>query len=196
MTTTDSPADTTIATAGSALPLAAGSWALDPAHSAVGFAIRHLGVSKVRGRFTDFDAQLLIGSTLDDSSISASVALESIDTANVDRDNHVRSSELLDVEKRPTMAFRSTSLSGAGDEWTLDGELTIGDVTRPIRLDVEFGGVESFFDGTRHAGFEATGELRRKDFGLKFGPADVMLGDAVKIQLDLQFVEPRTEPQD
>jgi polyisoprenoid-binding protein YceI len=179
--------DTTTSTA---LPLIAGSWTLDSAHSSVGFAIRHLGVAKVRGRFADFDASLVIGPSPEATAVTATVDLASIDTGNADRDAHVRSSDLLDIEKRPSMTFRSTGVRGDGSDWTLDGDLTIGDVTRPLSLDVELGGIESFFDGSRHAGFDATGELRRKDFGLTFGPADLMLGDVVKIQLDLEFVEP------
>ena len=182
MTNTDTPTST--------LPLAPGRWTLDPAHSRVGFAIRHLGVSKVRGRFGDFDAELVVGPTADASIVAATIAVGSIDTGNADRDAHVLQADLLDVEKRPTLAFRSTGIRGEGSDWVLDGELTIGTETRPISLDVELGGVESFFDGTRHAGFEATAELRRKDFGLGFGALGAMLGDVVKIELDLQFVEP------
>jgi polyisoprenoid-binding protein YceI len=127
---------------------------------------------------------------LDDSAVSASIDLGSIDTGNADRDAHLRSSELLDVEERPTMTFRSTCISGSGEDWTLDGDLTIGDVTRPISLDVEFGGVADVFDGTRHSGFEARGELRRNDFGLSFGALDALLGQVVKLELDLEFIEP------
>ena len=86
--------------------------------------------------------------------------------------------------------FVSLGIEGDASNWVLDGELTIGEVTRPVKFDVEFGGIESFFDGTRHAGFEATGEIRRKDFDLSFGPLSAMLGDVVKVQLDLQFIEP------
>lgn len=182
--------DTTPATTTTALPLVPGRWALDPHHSQVGFAIRHLGVSKVRGRFGQVDAELVVGTGLDASAVSATVALASIDTGNAERDAHVTGPEFLDVERRPTMAFRSTRISGAGADWRLEGDLTIGDVTRPLALDVELGGVEDFFDGTRHAGFEARGELRRKDFGLDFGASGALLGDVVRIELDLQFVEP------
>jgi polyisoprenoid-binding protein YceI len=180
--------DTTSTTA--TLPLVAGSWALDAAHSQVGFAVRHLGVSKVRGRFGEVDAELVVGETVDDTVVTATVAMASIDTGNAERDAHVLSPELLDVERRPTMTFRSLGVRGAGTTWALDGELTIGEVTRPLTLDVELGGVEPFFDSTRHAGFEATGELRRRDFGLGFGALGAMLGDVVRIELDLQFVEP------
>ena len=174
-----------------ALPLVPGRWTLDAAHSQVSFSIRHLGVSKVRGRFGDIDAELLVGPTTESTSVRATVAVASLDTGNADRDAHVLSDELLDVGRRPTLAFRSLAVHGAGSDWTLDGELTIGDVTRPLSLDVELGGVEAFFDGTRHAGFEARGELRRKDFDIDFGPANALLGDLVKIELDLQFVEPQ-----
>lgn len=178
-------------TTSSAAPrLAEGTWALDTAHTSVGFAIRHLGVAKVRGRFGDVSAELVIGPTLDEWSVTATVAMASIDTGNADRDAHLRSAELLDVEHRPTMSYRSTQVRGEGSQWTVEGELTIGGITRPLILSVELGGVEAFFDGTRHAGFEATGEIRRKDFGLGFGTLGAMLGDVVKIELDLQFVEP------
>ena len=172
------------------LPLAQGTWALDTSHTSVGFTIRHLGVSKVRGRFADVAAELIVGPTLDASKVTATVALASIDTGNADRDAHTRSAEMLDVDKRPTMTFRSTRLASTGSDWTMEGELTIGEVTRPVTLAVELGGVESFFDGTRHAGFEAKAEIHRKDFGLGFGALGAMLGDAVKIELDLEFIEP------
>jgi len=164
---------------------------LDTDHTTVGFTIRHLGVAKVRGRFGTVSAELVIGATLDDSMVTAGVDLASIDTGNETRDAHLRSAELLDVANRTTMSYRSTRIRGEGSDWTLDGELTIGDVTRPLSLATEFGGVEAFFDGTRHAGFEATGEIRRKDFGLGFGPVGAMLGDVVKVELDLQFIEPK-----
>ncbi|MFD9033484.1 YceI family protein [Streptomyces sp. NPDC059567] len=173
-----------------ALPLAPGDWVFDPLHSSVGFTIRHLGISKVRGRFNELTAELLVGDTLDASSITATVALASIDTGNADRDAHVRAADLLDVEKRPTMSFRSTRIAGAGEDWTLEGDLTIGDVTRPTTFDVEFGGVVDVpMDGSRHAGFDATGEFRRSDFGLDFAPG--FLGDVIKVSLEVQFVEPR-----
>ncbi|MFM9369893.1 YceI family protein [Streptomyces sp. Da 82-17] len=187
--TSHTTAQTQNLTRNRALPLPAGTWAFDPFHSAVGFTIRHLGIAKVRGRFNQLDASLVVGDTLESSSVSATVALDSVDTGNADRDAHVRASDLLDVAKRPTMTFRSTRIEGAGEDWTLAGDLTIGDVTRPIRFAVEFGGlVESPVDGATHAGFEATGELRRSEYGLDFAPG--LLGEVVKIVLDVQFVAP------
>jgi polyisoprenoid-binding protein YceI len=184
MTTTTTP-----------LPLAPGRWALDTNHSSIDFTIRHLGVSKVRGRFQQFDVDVVVGESLSDTSVHATVDLSSIDTGNKDRDAHVLSADILDVERRPTLTFRSTSVTGSGDEWQLHGEATIGEVTRPITLDIDFGGIETFIgDGSRHAGFEAKGELRRKDFGIDIalppGVSGVMLGDVIKIELDIQLVEP------
>ncbi|WP_327181071.1 YceI family protein [Streptomyces sp. NBC_01334] len=173
-----------------ALPLVPGEWELDPHHAAVSFTVRHLGISKVRGRFTEFTAGLYVGEAFDDVRVTAEIALASIDTGNADRDAHTRSAELLDVEKRPTMTFRSTRISEQGEDWSMAGDLTIGDVTCPVTLAVEFGGlVDSPVDQKQHAGFEATGEIRRSDFGLDFAPG--LLGDVIKIHLDMPFVAPQ-----
>jgi polyisoprenoid-binding protein YceI len=171
-------------------PLLPGTWALDASHTAVGFSIRRLGLSKVRGTFADVTAELVVGPTPAESSLAATVAMASVDTGNVDRDEHLRSPELLDVAQRPTMAFRSTRVTGDDDRWTVEGDLTIGAITKPLTLDVELNGVNPYIDGSRHAGFEATGEVRRSDYGLDFGPLGALLGDAVKIEIDVEFVEP------
>jgi len=186
MTTT---ATTTTATSPT-LPLTAGSWSLDDAHTRIAFMVRRLGFSKTRGHFTDVSAEIDVGSTLDESAVTVHVAMDSIDTGNDDRDNHLRSAELLDVARRPSMDYRSTAIRPVGGAWALDGELTMGEITRPLTLHVDFGGVAEFFDGTRHASFEATGEISRKEFGLGFGPLGAMLGDTVKLELDVELVEP------
>ena len=173
------------------LPLIPGRWALDTAHASVGFAIRHLGVAKVRGRFTEFDVDVVVGETLEDTRISATIDLASIDTGNADRDAHCRADDMIDVANRPTLTFRSTRLSGDGTDWTLEGDVTIGDVTKPITLAVELGGVEEFpGGGPRHAGFEATGELRRSDFGIAPGLPAAVLGDVLKLSRDIELLEP------
>ncbi|MQA11573.1 MAG: hypothetical protein GEU98_24085 [Pseudonocardiaceae bacterium] len=180
-----------ISTTATALPLAPGHWTLDPYHSSVGFTIRHLGISKVRGRFGQLEAELSVGATTEECTVTASIAMDSIDTGRSDRDKHVLAADMLDVRSRPTMAFRSTRIRRDGTDWVMEGELTIGGVSRPVMFDVDFGGVAppEAFDGHRHAGFEATGEIRRSEFGLGFGAGDALLGDVVKIQLDVQFVE-------
>ena len=148
----------------------------------------------MRGRFQKFDVDVVVGPSLAETAVNATIRTASIDTGNADRDAHVRTADLLDVDRRPTIDFRSTSIIPAGKGWMIDGELTIGDVTRPQRLDLEFGGIEEFLDGPRHAGFEATGELRRTDFGIDLslppGASTIALGDVVKIELDIQLLEP------
>ena len=179
------------------LPLVPGRWAVDPNHSSVGFSIRHLGVSKVRGRFNRFDVDVVIGHTLDDTSVTASIDVSSIDTGNADRDAHVLSPDIVDVARRPTIEFRSTRVTGAGERYDVDGELTIGGITRPVTLAVVLGGLETFPGGPRHAGFEATTQLRCKDFDIELalppGVSGVTLGDVVKIEIDLQLLEPERE---
>jgi polyisoprenoid-binding protein YceI len=175
-------------------PLVPGRWAVDHNHSSINFSIRHLGVSKVRGRFTRFDAKIIVGETLEDTSVNATIEVASIDTDNADRDAHVLSPDIIDVQRRPTMTFRSTRVLGAGAEWQVDGELTIGEITRPVTLAVEFGGIENVPGGPRHAGFEAATEIRRTDFGIDVamppGVSAVVLGDVIKVEIDLQLLEP------
>lgn len=178
-----------------ALPLTAGHWALDAAHSSVGFSIRHLGVSKVRGRFTRFDVDVVVGSTLATTSVDATIEVASLDTGNPDRDAHVLTPEFLDVAARPTMTFRSVSITEVGEHlYEVAGELTLGEVTEPATLHVELGGIETFPGGARHAGFEASAEVRRKSFGIAPGVPGAFLGEVVKVELDLQLVEPTPVP--
>jgi polyisoprenoid-binding protein YceI len=177
------------------LPLAPGRWALDKNHSGVFFVVRHLGLSNVRGRFDDFDATLDVGASLDAVSVTAEVELSSVDTNNSDRDAHLRSTDFFDTEHHRAMTFRSRSITGAGENYELAGDLTIAGITRPVTFDGEFNGTEVFpGDQSTHAGFSATGQIKRSEFGIDFGifagAEKVMLGDKVKIDLDLQFVAP------
>lgn len=203
MTTQDtSGATTTSASSGLALPLKPGRWAADPTHSSIVFSIRHLGLSKVRGQFSRFEAWLDVGTSLEDTRVEATVEMASVDTNQADRDEHLRAPDFLDVASHPTMRFVSTRISAAGDDWTLDGELAVSGRTRPLRFDVEFFGTrapaETGLEGlaeyrSLHAGFGAAGELSRSDFGLDFGipaSAGILLGDTVKFELDLELVEP------
>jgi len=173
------------------LPLAPGIWTLDAAHTSVAFSIKRIGWAKVRGIFTDVAVELVVGETLDDTSLTATIDLASVDTGNADRDAHLRSPDLIDVAVRPTLSFRSTSITGEGEEWTVEGELTIGDVTQPHTLDVTLEGVSVFpVDGRLHAGFESSTEVRRKDFGLGFGAMGAGMGAAAKVDIDIELVGP------
>jgi polyisoprenoid-binding protein YceI len=178
-------------TSTTSLPLAPGRWAVDPAHSTVGFAVRHLGVSKVRGRFASFDADVVVGQDLAGTSVTATIDLASVDTGNADRDAHLLQPDMFDVANRPTLSFRSTRIVEAGDGWRMEGELALGEATQPVSLAVELGGVEVHpGDGRRHAGFEAVGEVRRAELGVAPGVPAAMLGNVVTVELDLQLLEP------
>jgi polyisoprenoid-binding protein YceI len=174
------------------LPLPSGSWTIDPTHSTVEFVVRHLGLSKVRGRFGAFAATLTVGDGLDDTRVEASIELASVDTANADRDAHLRSTDFFRVDDHPTMTFRSTSIAGRGDRYTMTGDLTLNGVTRPMTFDVEFTGTATYpINGSTHAGFNATAELSRREWGIDFNvpmaAGGFVIGDKVKIELELQF---------
>lgn len=169
--------------------LATGIWNVDPAHSELGFQVRHLMVSKVRGKFDEFTATLTVGDTLESSSVEAEITMASINTGVGDRDNHLRTNDFFEVETYPKMTFTSTSVS----ETQLTGDLTIKNVTKPVTFDVEFGGVGSDPWGGTRAGFEASIEINRKEFGvdieMPLQGGGVVVGDKVKIILDLEFVK-------
>lgn len=188
---------TTSAATSHELGLSPGRWEIDHTHSALLFSIRHLGLAKVRGRFDRFQATLDIGPTLAESRVEAVVDLASINTNNADRDAHLRSTDFFSTDEHPEMRFVSTSISLAGDELRVDGNVTLNGRTRPLTLDAEFNGVQEFPGrGIRHAGFSATGSLKRSDFGIEFGLLPIgidtlALADEVKLELDLEFIEPQ-----
>lgn len=168
--------------------LAPGRYAIDPAHSDIGFTARHLMVAKVRGQFTDFTSEVVVGETAADSRVSAEVQVASIDTRVAERDTHLRSPDFFDVERHPTMTFTSTSI----DESSMTGDLTIRDITRPVTFDLEFVGASADPWGGRRAGFEASTEVSRKDWGLTWNVAieggGVLVGDKVTLHLDVELV--------
>jgi polyisoprenoid-binding protein YceI len=180
----------------STLALTPGLWKADPYHSGVFFRIRHLGLSNVRGRFDKFEATLTVGATLEEVAVGAVIDLASVNTNQSDRDNHLRSTDFFSIEKHPDMVFASTSVrQRAEDVYDLKGNLTINGVTREVLLDVRFDGIEIFpADGSTRAGFSATGEINRDDFGVDFnmplGVDRVALSQKVLIELDFQFVAP------
>jgi polyisoprenoid-binding protein YceI len=178
------------------LPLAAGTWPLDAAHSGVQFKVRHIGLSNVRGRFNRFDATLGVGDTLADTRIEATIEMSSVDTNQPDRDAHLLGTNFFSADQHPLMTFRSTGIRAAGDDgYAVDGDLTLNGVTRPATLDVEFHGVATHpADGSTHAGFSATTTVNRDDFGVDFnvplGMGKFALGQKIAVELELQFVAP------
>ena len=168
---------------------AAGTYVLDAAHKRVGFVVRHLMVSKVRGNFGEASATITIGEDPLQSSVTATIATESVFTGQPDRDNHLRTGDFFEVAKYPTIEFRSTGIqSFEGNEFVLDGELTIKGITKPVELLVEFEGVGRSPYGHDVFGFSATTEIDREDWGLTYNMAlesgGVMIGKKVKIEIE------------
>lgn len=170
--------------------LKTGAWELDSNHSAVNFTVRHLGISKVRGRFNKFDASFVVDAS-GNAAIEATIHLDSFDTGNEGRDGHVRSADLLDVDKRPTLHFKAVEPVLVAAEFEITGDVTLGGVTKPVTLEVEWGGVQEFQgDGKRHAGFSATGTIKRSEFEVAPAVPAAMLSDKIAIELDIQLIEP------
>jgi polyisoprenoid-binding protein YceI len=181
---------TTGTTPTSTIPgLVAGTYAIDPAHSEIGFTVRHL-MTKVRGTFKEYAGEIVVKDSLEESATNVTVELSSVDTRSEQRDGHLRSGDFFDVENSPKMSFASTALRPNGDDYVLVGELTIKDVSKPIELAVEFLGVEQNAYGQTIIGFEAAASISRKDWGIDFNvPLEggkLLVGDKVDIHLDVQ----------
>ena len=187
--TTNQPTPTTT-------PTQAGfsTWAVDATHSSVEFAVKHMMVSTVRGRFKSFSGEIQADETNPTaSSISAAIDVASIDTGVEQRDDHLRSDDFFNAAQYPQITFRSTAIEQRGEEWKLAGELTIRDVTRPVSLDVEFEGRGADPWGGERAGFTATTKINRKDFGVNWNgvieAGGVVVSDQVKITLNIEAVK-------
>jgi polyisoprenoid-binding protein YceI len=167
----------------------AGTWDFDLAHTYVGFTVRHLVVTKVRGRFEDVEGHIVTAENPLDSTVEVNVDLNSVNTNNETRDNHLRSADFFEVEQFPKMTFRSTGVRQDGENFLLDGELTIKDVTRPITLNFEFEGfIADPWGGTR-LGASAKGEINRKDFNVSFeGVNDgiAVVADKIELAIDIE----------
>jgi polyisoprenoid-binding protein YceI len=158
----------------------------------VEFGVRHLGLARVRGRFTDVSGDVVIDEDITRSAVDVTIGADSIDTRDKDRDTHLRSPDFLDVDRYPQITFRSTAVTGQGDEWTVTGDLTIRDVTRSVILVVDFeGGAKDPWGSTR-IGFSAHTEINREDFGLSWNQAletgGWLIGKQVKIEISAEAV--------
>jgi polyisoprenoid-binding protein YceI len=175
-------------------PSAVDTWTVDPSHATVGFAVRHLMISTVRGRFSDVRGHVHVrGNDFHTAQIDVTIGTASIDTREHARDQHLRSADFFDVERFPSMTFTSTRVEKAKSGYQVHGDLTIRGVSRPIALDVvDEGRVHDPWGGER-AGFHATGVLNRQDYGLQWNLAleagGVVVGDEVKISIELELVK-------
>jgi len=169
-------------------------WQVDGAHSAVNFTVRHMVISKVRGRFTRWNATLALDSAdIASSSVDVEIEAASIETGVADRDAHLRSPDFLDAAKHPTLRYKSRLVELASkDRLRVVGDLTIGGTTREVVLDVEYGGQGKDPWGNQRIGFTATASVNRKDFGLTWNQAletgGVLVADRVDIEIELQAV--------
>jgi polyisoprenoid-binding protein YceI len=172
--------------------LTPGAWAIDSAHSTVGFTARHLMITKVHGRFGTFSGTITIADEPLQSRAEATIELGSVSTGDDGRDAHLRGEDFLDVERYPTMTFASTGVKADGDDFVLLGDLTIKDVTRHVELGLELEGVSPDPWGGTRAAFSAKTEISRKDWGLTWNLAletgGVVVSDKVTIELDIQAV--------
>lgn len=170
--------------------LTPGTWTLDPAHTTVGFTVRHAGISKVRGTFGDLEGTLVVGQGGDDLRFEATLQTASVSTGNADRNGHLKSADFFDAETFPEIRFVSTEVSGD----SLTGELTIRDVTKPVTLDFSYEGAATDPFGTYRAGFTGETTISRKEFGLTWNAAleagGVLVSDEVKIQIEAEFTAP------
>ena len=170
------------------------NWQVDGAHSAVNLTVRHMVISKVRGRFTEWNAKLALDTVdLARSSVEVEIDAASIDTGVADRDAHLRSPDFLDAQKYPTLRYRSRRVEAVSKErLRVVGDLTIRDVTREVVLDVVYGGQGKDPWGSQRVGFTATASLNRKEFGLTWNQAletgGVLVADRVDIEIELQAV--------
>jgi len=172
----------------------AGSYALDQSHSYVSFTARHLMVTKVRGRFPVTTGHLDIAEDPTQSSVVATIDVTAVESGDPKRDEHLRSADFFDAEKHPTATFRSTKVEDHGDgEFTLHGDLTVREVTRPVTLQGEYLGSQASPWGDTRVGFSAETEISRKDWGLDFNVAletgGVLVGDKIKLTIDAEWVK-------
>jgi polyisoprenoid-binding protein YceI len=172
---------------------APGTYVIDPSHSSVEFVARHLGLSKVRGRFNTFGGEIQIADAPAESSVEVDVDVASVESADARRDEHLRSPDFFHVEQHPSMVFKSTSVTPVDDgTWDVGGELTIRGVTRPVILHAEFEGAENTPFGDQRIGFSASTEVNREDWDMGFNAVlesgGLLVGKKIKIDLNVEAI--------
>jgi len=172
--------------------LPAGTWNIDPTHSSLEFSVRHLMISKVKGSFKTFSGSVTVPEDPFQASLHVTIDPNSIDTGDATRDNHLRGADFFGVENHPVAEYVSTGVRAAGDGYAVEGQLTLHGVTRPVELALEFSGVGGDPWGNTRAGFAATGEVNRRDFGIDITmpmeTGGVVVGDKIKLAIDVELV--------
>lgn len=167
-------------------------WIIDPTHSEVHFKVKHLVISTVTGSFKSFEGSMESeAADFQNASIEFALDVNSIDTNQEQRDAHLKSADFFDAEQFPKISFKSTAFSKSGDDYSLEGNLTIKDVTKPVKLSVEYGGTATDFYGNDKAGFELSGKISRKEFGLTWDGVTeagaIVVGDDIKLIINVQL---------
>ncbi|TCN50133.1 polyisoprenoid-binding protein YceI [Rhodococcus sp. SMB37] len=172
--------------------LTAGTWAIDPVHSSVGFSVRHLMVSKVRGTFENFSGSIVVAED-GTATATAEIQVDSINTKNADRDAHIKSADFFDAANYPVASFATTGVRAEGGDYVLAGDFTLHGVTRPIELTLEFNGVNPGMGQGAVAGFEATTVINRKDFGITIEmPLEgggAVVGDKITLNIEIEAIQ-------
>lgn len=169
----------------------AGTWDIDPAHTDVGFVVRHLMVTKVRGRFDDVQGQIVTAENPLESSVDITIDLRSVSTNNKQRDDHLRSPDFFEVETHPVMTYRGSGVRQEGEKFVLDGELTLKGVTKVVPLTFELNGFTTDPWGGTRAGFSATAQLNRKDFNVNFDGVQngiAVVADKIDITIEVEAI--------
>jgi polyisoprenoid-binding protein YceI len=189
----DTTADVTSRTVNGVDYPAVGTYVIDPSHTQLGFAVRHMAVSKVRGRFSTFEGTLELAENPEDSKASLTIDASSVDTRDENRDNHLRTNDFFDVPNHPTWTFVSTAVKTVTPtEWKVTGDLTIRGTTRPVTLDVTLEGVVKDPYGNHRVGFSGSTSIDREDFGVSFGAVmeagGLVVAKKVDIEIELEAV--------
>lgn len=170
-----------------------GTWTIDPVHTTINVTARHLGMASVRGHFSEFSGQIQVARPVERSTVTAVIQAASIDTGNKMRDDHLRSADFLNVDVHPVIEYRGTSITSVGGEqWRVDGELTLNGITRPVPLDLTFFGVGPDSWGGTRAAFRAVADLRREEFAITYNQivraGITMIGTTLRVEIDVEAV--------
>jgi polyisoprenoid-binding protein YceI len=170
-----------------------GTWVVDKDHTDIAFTATHLGVSKTHGHFSDFDGKVIVdGAKQENSSVTFTIKVDSLDTGNKQRDTHLKSKDFFDAETYPDITFKSTKVQKKGKEYAVTGDLTIHGITKPVTLTFEPHGPQAFFDKKLHAGLETHTQINRQDFNLKWNAlieGTQVVGNIIDIDISFEAIK-------
>ena len=174
--------------------MATTKWSIDPTHSEIGFKVKHMMFTNVSGTFATYDATITTeDDNFENANFEFSANIDSISTNNLDRDNHLKSGDFFDADNFPKLTFKASSFTKDGDDYEITGDLSIKEVTKPVKFPVEFSGLMKDPWGNTKAGLNIYGKINRKDWGLNWNSAletgGVLVGEEVKLNIELQLIK-------